>query len=55
MATQPDQIQTQPLEREALLQQARERAGLADFGDEWFFEPMDHFVAFPVDGGQTAG
>ena len=44
MATQPDQIQTQPLEREALLQQARERAGLADFGDEWFFEPMDHFT-----------
>ena len=44
MATQPDQIQTQPLEREALLQQARERAGLADFGDEWFFEPMDHFI-----------
>ena len=44
MATQPDQIQTQPLEREALLRQARERAGLADFGDEWFFEPMDHFI-----------
>ncbi|HWV13598.1 MAG TPA: sulfotransferase [Sphingobium sp.] len=44
MATQPDQIQTQPLEREALLQQARERAGLADFGDEWFFEPMDHYI-----------
>ncbi|WP_449469713.1 sulfotransferase family protein [Sphingobium chungangianum] len=44
MATQPDQIPTQPLEREALLQQARERAGLADFGDEWFFEPMDHFI-----------
>ena len=44
MATQPDEIQTQPLEREALLQQARERAGLADFGDEWFFEPMDHFI-----------
>ena len=44
MATQPDQIQTQPLEREALLQQARERAGLADFGDEWFFEPMDQYI-----------
>jgi LPS sulfotransferase NodH len=44
MATQPDQTQTQPLEREALLQQARERAGLSDFGDTWFFEPMDHFI-----------
>ena len=44
MATQPDQIQTQPLEREALLQQARERAGLSDFGDEWFFEPMDRYI-----------
>jgi LPS sulfotransferase NodH len=44
MATQPDQTQTQPLEREALLQQARERAGLTDFGDGWFFEPMDHFI-----------
>ncbi|GLV26532.1 sulfotransferase family protein [Sphingobium sp. Cam5-1] len=44
MATQPDQIQTQPLEREALLQQARERAGLADFGDEWFLEPMDQYI-----------
>ncbi len=54
MATQPDQIQTQPLEREALLQQARERAGLADFGDEWFFEPMDHFIeASNREGGLT--
>ena len=44
MATQPDQTQTQPLEREALLQQARERAGLTDFGDLWFLEPMDHFI-----------
>ena len=44
MATQPDQTQTQPLEREALLQQARERAGFADFGDEWFFEPMDQYI-----------
>jgi hypothetical protein len=44
MATQPDQTQTQPLEREALLHQARERAGLTDFGDLWFLEPMDHFI-----------
>lgn len=44
MATQPDQTQTQPLDREALLQQARERAGLTDFGDLWFLEPMDHFI-----------
>jgi hypothetical protein len=44
MATRPDQTQTQPLDREALLQQARERAGSTDFGDLWFLEPMDHFI-----------
>lgn len=33
------------LDREALLQQARERAGLSDFGDDWFLEPMDHYLA----------
>lgn len=32
------------LDREELLAQARARAGLQDFGDEWFFEPMDHFI-----------
>ena len=34
----------QMLDRETLLQQARDRAGLDDFGDTWFFEPMDHFL-----------
>ncbi|SFR90689.1 sulfotransferase family protein [Sphingomonas jatrophae] len=32
-------------EREALLQAARDRAGLDDFGDTWFIEPMDAFIA----------
>jgi hypothetical protein len=32
-------------EREALLEAARQRAGLNDFGDTWFFEPMDKFIA----------
>ncbi|WP_150291538.1 sulfotransferase family protein [Sphingobium estronivorans] len=40
MATPP---QT-PLDREALLQAARERAGLSDFGDLWFLEPMDRYL-----------
>lgn len=31
--------------REDLLSLARERAGLNDFGDTWFFEPMDKFIA----------
>lgn len=31
-------------EREQLLQMARERTGLSDFGDTWFFEPMDHYI-----------
>lgn len=35
---------TPPLDRETLLQQARERAGLSDFGDLWFLEPMDRFI-----------
>lgn len=32
------------LDREQLLQQARERAGLSDFGDLWFIEPMDRYI-----------
>ena len=32
------------LDRETLLQQARDRARLADFGDLWFLEPMDRFL-----------
>lgn len=31
-------------DREALLAAARDRAGLADFGDTWFIEPMDAFI-----------
>lgn len=32
-------------DRETLLAAARERTGLSDFGDTWFFEPMDHYIA----------
>lgn len=36
---------TQPaFNREALLEAARQRAGLSDFGDLWFTEPMDKFI-----------
>lgn len=31
-------------DREALLTAARERTGLSDFGDTWFFEPMDRYI-----------
>jgi LPS sulfotransferase NodH len=31
-------------DRETLLEAARLRAGLDDFGDTWFFEPMDKFI-----------
>ena len=34
-----------PFEREALLAAARERTGLSDFGDIWFLEPMDQYLA----------
>lgn len=33
------------IDREVLLALARERTGLADFGDTWFLEPMDHYIA----------
>jgi len=33
------------LEREALCLLAIERAGVSDFGDTWFFEPMDRYLA----------
>ena len=33
------------LRRDALMALARERTGLSDFGDEWFTEPMDRFLA----------
>ena len=41
-ATQPADA---PFDREALLELARQRAGLSDFGDLWFLEPMDHYIA----------
>ena len=33
------------LHRDALLAAARARAGLSDFGDLWFIEPMDRYIA----------
>ena len=44
MAALPPKIDPQALDREALLQQARVRAGLDDFGSLWFLEPMDHYI-----------
>ncbi len=32
-------------ERETLLKLACARTGLQDFGDTWFFEPMDRYIA----------
>jgi len=32
------------LERETLMQMAAARAGLSDFGDRWFTEPMDQYL-----------
>ena len=32
-------------DRETLLAAARERTGLSDFGDTWFFEPMNQYIA----------
>lgn len=34
----------QVFDRETLLNAARERTGLSDFGDTWFFEPMDQYI-----------
>ncbi|MFN3458545.1 MAG: sulfotransferase, partial [Novosphingobium sp.] len=31
-------------DRETLLAAARTRTGLSDFGDTWFFEPMDRYI-----------
>jgi hypothetical protein len=41
MASASEAPATPPLEREALLAEARLRTGLADIGDTWFYEPMD--------------
>jgi hypothetical protein len=40
----PETTDTLPLDRERLFLQARERAGLTDFGDLWFTQPMDRFL-----------
>ena len=32
-------------DRDTLLAAARDRTGLSDFGDTWFFEPMDRYIA----------
>ena len=44
------------LDRETLLAAARERAGLSDFGDTWFLEPMAHYLeAINREGRLTPG
>lgn len=41
-------------DRAALLQMASDRAGLSDFGDTWFLEPMDRYIdAVNVEGRLT--
>lgn len=42
MATRPP---APVFDRETLLAAARDRTGLLDFGDTWFFEPMDQYIA----------
>ena len=37
---------TATLSRDALLQQARDTTGLDDFGDTWFFAPLDKLIEF---------
>ena len=38
-------MQTPGLDRDVLLTQARTRVGLDDFGETWFLEPMNQFIA----------
>lgn len=45
MATKSDPSAVASLERDALLKQACETAQLGDFGNRWFIEPMDKFIA----------
>ncbi|WP_097093785.1 sulfotransferase family protein [Novosphingobium sp. Chol11] len=45
MATHFETTETPLLDRDALLAEARDRAGLSDFGGLWFLEPMDQFLA----------
>ncbi|MFT4054406.1 MAG: sulfotransferase [Novosphingobium sp.] len=42
------------LDRDTLLGLARDRAGLSDFGDTWFLEPMDRFIAASNAEGRLA-
>lgn len=44
MATTATPVTAPMFDRETLLAAARERTGLSDFGDTWFFEPMDHYI-----------
>lgn len=44
MASTANDSAATTFDRESLLAQARERAGLSDFGDMWFLEPMDRFI-----------
>ncbi len=44
VAPQDNAVAPAALDRDTLLQLARERAGLSDFGDTWFLEPMDRFI-----------
>lgn len=43
-ATIADTTQGLTFDRDILLDKARARAGLDDFGDLWFIEPMDRFI-----------
>ncbi|WP_298287402.1 sulfotransferase [Novosphingobium sp.] len=45
MATTATTTGAPAFDRETLLAAARERTGLSDFGDTWFFEPMDQYIA----------
>lgn len=44
MASHSNNSDTPAFQRETLLELARTRTGLSDFGDLWFLEPMDHFI-----------
>jgi len=44
MPAQSEIAEADALDRDSLLQLARDRAGLSDFGDLWFLEPMDRYV-----------
>lgn len=52
MASQTQDLTSETLDRENLLELARKRAGLSDFGDLWFLEPMDRFIEASNLGGR---